>query len=250
MKTILLIVSLYFCVLSVSVCAGPQLAINLKSCTATADVICVGEVISVTNNGVISVSTETSTINTGSYDAELLRANIIVSRMFKGEEHGIITLECYRNIQAWVPGIAEGYYILFLRRKGDIFIPVHQPGFLVPIDSRGLHAEDDTMTEIFKATVAFKNPRLVRSSLNMLSQLMAPNEFIEYAHQLLNDYDTFVQGAAIMELINFGDTSVLDKATRYSESNYDDKELNNLARAISIKVQQIKNLGTKKPNQR
>ncbi len=236
-----MLISSMICCLFLSaglVCAGPLLSIDLNSCTNIADFICVGQVSVVTNIGVDSIERESNLVNTGCSKTTKLRALINVKHVFKGKQQDKITLECFRNLEAWLPGIAEGTYILFLKESGDIYAPVCQPGFLVPVEWCGSSAKDATMVDILKFTISEKNRRLIRTSLNTLSQLMDSNQYREYLQSLLNEDDTFVQGFAILELVRSGDKSVLEKAAEFAKKNFHDKEVDNLAFEISISIRQ------------
>lgn len=227
-----------FFVVNISVFAGPLLSIDLTSTTADADFVCLGKVVSIQSQGKETVVSSARNVNVGTYEAEILRARISVKRVFKGEKQDEILLECYRNLQAWVPGIAEGTYILFLKQKGTVFVPVQQPGFLVPVDDNSLRSEDDAIVDILKSTVAGKNNRLLRPAIAALTQLMSPNDYRAYLKNLLDEEDSFVQGIVILELVRFGDKDVYKRARFFANVEYDNKELNNLAREISIAIQQ------------
>jgi len=201
---------------------GPVFTVNIKLLESEADAICIGEVTSVKTIGKKNLFFSEG-VNIGPYEAEVLRAQVSVHQVIKGESPNEITLECYRNLNAWIPGIAEGAYILFLKKKEEIFVPVKQPGYLIPVARQAL--KDDNITDVLKGTIATRNRRLIRPCIEALQQVMNADDFNSYALGLLKGKDPFICGSALLVLIKTGDKTVLDEASKFSATKHNDKEV-------------------------
>lgn len=234
MKTFKYSAVLFFCLLSVSFYAGPVFTINIKLLESEADTICIGEVTSVKTIGKEKLLSSDG-VNIGPYEAEVLRAQVSVHKVIKGTPANEITLECYRNLNAWIPGIAEGAYILFLKKKGGFFAPVKQPGYLIPVAHQAL--KNDNIIDVLKGTIATRNRRLIRPCIEALQQIISTNDFNNYALGLLKEKDPFIRGSALLSLIKTGDKTVLDEASKFSAAKHNDKEVDNLAKKIAIAIE-------------
>lgn len=221
---------------------GPIARIDLTSLMSEADLVGAGKVDSVRVVGSEFVSVQTKNFNAGSFQADVLSAKMLIQYAFKGGPGGEISVRCYRNLSAWVPGISEGSYIIFLRKHDAEYLPAVPIGFLIPIHPNSLRAGSLGMKGILQESIAFGDRSLLRPDLDALSQLMGKEEFVLYVRGLVREADNFLRGLALTYLVRAGDRAALDSAVAFLEHEYADKEVANVGLELSAAVRQVKAL--------
>lgn len=215
------------------VVAGPILGVNIASLQNDADLVCVGSVTSVIALGKETIRISNAGANIPSVEAYILEAKMNVSSVVRGEAEKQITIRCHRNLRAWIPGISEGAYVAFLKRKADCFVPVHELAYLIPLAEVALEGGDRTLAELLKTTITCGKIDLVRPAIDALFQVMPSDEFTTYADQLTASSNEFVAGVAHLYLLRAGQTGALSRAQSFIDQHHHDKKTRNLAAEIS-----------------
>jgi hypothetical protein len=223
--------------------AGPVYQLDVKSLDAGADLVCGGDVVRVESTGKEMISIRNSGGSTTSYETEVLLARFAVRCVFKGEAQDEITIKCHRNLLAWLPGITQGSCIVYLKKEGEVFVPVRETGNVVPCDEQALRVAKPTMTHVLKATIEKGKRDSIRICLDVLSQVLPEEEFGAYARHLAEAKDDYLRGMGLLHLVSKGDRSVVAPAMTFASKTHEDKELKNLAAEISLAVKDVQGKG-------
>lgn len=226
----------------------PSYCVDIATANADADLVCGGLVVSVENKGKEGIAVAKTNGRTTIIDTEVLLARIAVKCIFKGQPTNEVALQCHRNLAFGMPGITEGACLLFIRKNAEVFEPVRELAYAIPVTSTALDMGTTNMQEILKTTIANRKRDTIRICLDVLQQLMPDRDFVDYVRQLTTGEDKYIQGVALLFLVEKGDNRDILRAETFTETNYDDTGLVYVSKSLSYELERVKNKGRSNAN--
>ncbi|HQQ01185.1 MAG TPA: HEAT repeat domain-containing protein [bacterium] len=198
---------------------GPWDGIRVDRVYAGSELVCVGEIVSVSVTGKAVFSPVSQRIHiggTGKVEGETLIAEMNVVRHIKGTSETHIKLHCYSSSLSNLDPPLRGPVLAFLDRQGDEYRPHDDYSYCLPISKKC--SEDNSLNQvdsILAATVLdwSKDPAsfngrgyldrefYLRGYVAALENLMKHEDYVAFLRKIVGSGDTYAKGLGLWYLV-------------------------------------------------
>ncbi|HQP97831.1 MAG TPA: hypothetical protein PLY86_05220 [bacterium] len=203
---------------------GPWDGSSIDKISSDSELVCVGEIVSVSVTGKAVFSPVSQRIHiggTGKVEGETLIAEMNVVRHIKGTSETHIKLHCYSSSLSNLDPPLRGPVLAFLDRHGDEYRPHDDFSYCLPISKKCL--QDDSLKQVYSILMATvitwsKDPDSFQSTLTLypgytdrkfylygyikaLKNLMKREDYLTFLREMAASGDAYSKGLGLRELV-------------------------------------------------